>query len=125
MRGWLAAAAFSGFTAVALGAWGAHGLDGRLDAVAMGWFDTASRYHLFHALALFGVALLAERQGGLALRLAGGGFAVGTVVFCGLLYAMALGAPRWLGAVVPLGGVAFLAGWAALGICAVRMRRVG
>lgn len=123
MRGWLAIAAASGFLAVALGAFGAHGL--RLEGQAAQWFETASRYHLVHAPALLGVALLAERADGAMVRLAGGGFVVGTLVFSGLLYAMALGAPSWLGAVVPLGGLAFLVGWAALGVLALRMRREG
>jgi uncharacterized membrane protein YgdD (TMEM256/DUF423 family) len=69
---------------------------------------------MFHALALFGVALLASRDSARAIEIAGWCFAVGSVLFCGLLYVMALGGPKWLGAVVPVGGLAFMAGWLAL-----------
>lgn len=122
MRPWLLLAAISGFVAVALGAYAAHGLQGRLEPRALEWIDTGLRYQMFHAAALIGVAILARDGATLALQLAGWGFALGTLLFCGLLYAMALGAPRWFGAVVPLGGLAFLAGWAALGWYALRAR---
>lgn len=122
MRIWLLLAAISGFLAVGLGAFAAHGLQGRLDAKALGWIDTGLRYQMFHALALIGVALLSRDGTQLALQIAGWSFALGTLLFCGLLYAMALGAPRWLGAVVPLGGLAFLGGWVALAWFALRLR---
>ncbi len=73
---------------------------------------------MLHALGLGLVALLAARMPG--ARVAGYGFGLGTVLFSGSLYAMALGAPRWFGAVTPLGGAAFLVGWAALASCALR-----
>lgn len=122
MRIWLLLAALSGFIAVALGAFAAHGLEGRLGPKELGWMDTGLRYQMFHALALVGVALLSRDMHGSALQVAGWGFTVGTLIFCGLLYAMALGAPRFLGAIVPLGGLSFLAGWLALGWYALRLR---
>ena len=109
-------AALSGCLAVALGAWAAHGLDGRLPAQAMGWLRTGLDYQTWHAAALLAVAALA--RGGpapAALRLAALGFGLGTVLFCGSLYLMAWTGERWPARVTPFGGLAFLAGWAALG----------
>ncbi|MFQ5775591.1 MAG: DUF423 domain-containing protein [Kiloniellaceae bacterium] len=116
MRLWISAAAVNGFLAVAMGAFAAHGLAGRLAPEALDWIETAARYQAIHGLALLGVAALAGRAQGrpFALRLAGWGFLLGTVLFCGALYLMGLSGWRAPGAVVPFGGVAFLAGWAAL-----------
>lgn len=119
---WLLIAAASGFIAVALGAFAAHGLQGRLEPKALGWIDTGLRYQMFHAAALIGVSLLARDGTTLALQVAGWAFAIGTLLFSGLLYAMALGAPRWFGAIVPLGGLSFLGGWLALAWYALRAR---
>lgn len=120
MNGWLAVSGASGFLAVALGAFGAHGLQSRLAEVADGakrlsWWQTAAQYHLMHALALGLVALLVAQVP--RARYAGLAFTLGTLLFSGSLYAMALGGPRWLGAVTPLGGLGFLAGWAVLAWC--------
>lgn len=114
-----------GFLAVALGAFGAHGLRtlvaGAADAAArLDWWETAARYHLVHALGIGGSAWLASRGSGRAARLAGVAFALGVLVFSGTLYAMALGAPRWLGAVTPIGGVGLLVGWACVVWAALR-----
>lgn len=113
-----------GFLAVALGAFGAHGLRAHLSGLPDGsdrlavW-QTAAHYHLAHALALGVLALLAERSPG-AARFAGIAFVLGILVFSGSLYALALTGVRTLGAVTPLGGLLFLAGWAALFVAAVR-----
>ncbi|KCZ92863.1 DUF423 domain-containing protein [Hyphomonas johnsonii] len=109
------AAGLTGFTGVALGAFGAHGLN--LDAEAAGWWQTATLYALVHAVAALAVAL-SDRAG--LVRRGGWAFILGALVFSGCLYAMALGAPRWLGAVVPLGGLMFLAGWALVAAGATR-----
>ena len=109
--------ALLGAAGVAAGAFGAHGLKERLTPEALGWWDTASRYQLLHALALVLTGLL-ERQRGVALMGPALLFLAGTVVFSGTLYAMALGAPRWLGAVTPLGGAALIGGWIALALAA-------
>jgi len=122
LRLWLLIAAISGFLAVALGAFAAHGLQGRLGAKELGWIDTGLRYQMFHAVALLGVALLSREVTVGLLQVAGWSFTLGTLIFCGLLYAMALGAPRFLGAIVPLGGLAFLTGWLALAWFALRLR---
>ncbi|RDI97946.1 DUF423 domain-containing protein [Dyella solisilvae] len=103
----------AGATAVMLGAFGAHALRGVLDARGSELWHTAVSYHFWHALALGLVAVMAQ---GRARRVAGAAFALGIVVFCGSLYALALGAPRWFGAITPFGGVAFIVGWIALGV---------
>jgi len=110
MRIWLVLATVLGFLSVALGAFGAHGL---ADPKAQAWLRTAAEYGLAHVLAalLCGVLL---RQG-VGANLAAPLFLLGVVVFSGSLTAMALGAPRWLGAVTPIGGLLLLAGWAVLG----------
>lgn len=105
-----------GFLAVALGAFGAHGLEDRLTADLMDVYQTGVRYHLVHALALFAAAWALERGGGRPARLAGWGFGLGTLVFSGSLYLLAITGARWLGAVTPLGGLLFLAGWVALAV---------
>ena len=107
-----------GALGVAAGAFGAHGLKDRLTPETLGWWDTASRYQLVHALALLGTGLLA-RQRGQPLALATQLFLWGTLIFCGTLYAMALGGPRWLGAITPVGGAGLIAGWVCLA-CAAR-----
>lgn len=103
----------AGASAVLLGAFGAHALRDALDARGSELWHTAVSYHFWHALALAIAAMVAT---GRARRIAIPAFAIGIVVFCGSLYALALGAPRWFGAITPLGGVAFIVGWIALGV---------
>jgi uncharacterized membrane protein YgdD (TMEM256/DUF423 family) len=109
-----------GFLGVAAGTFGAHGLERvTVEAKALGWWSTGVLYHLVHALALLAVGLAATAAGAgdrpsRALTVAAWSFTAGVLVFSGSLYAMALGAPRWLGAITPLGGVAFLTGWVSL-----------
>ncbi len=114
-RLWLAAGAINGLVAVAMGAFAAHGLGNRLPAEALDWVRTGSSYEMWHALALIGVALLASHGAvGRALGLAGWSFLAGCVLFSGSLYLLALTGWRGFAFVTPLGGVAFLIGWAAL-----------
>lgn len=108
------------FLAVAAGAFGAHALSGKLAPDRLTLFETAARYQMYHALALLAVALIAERWPGGVLAAAGWSFTAGIVVFCGTIYALAFGAPRWLGAVTPLGGLGFLLGWLLLVVRAWR-----
>jgi uncharacterized membrane protein YgdD (TMEM256/DUF423 family) len=119
-RTFLALGALSGGLAVAAGAFGAHGLRGRLSPDLMAVFETAARYQMYHALALIALAAVAGRLVGRGAEVAGWLFVAGTVIFSGSLYLLALGGPRWLGAVTPLGGLCFLVGWAALAWTAVR-----
>ena len=108
------------FIAVAAGAFGAHALEARLTADRLETFQLGARYQMYHALALLAVAWATTRWPGGLTDAAGWLFVAGIVVFCGTVYALGLGAPRWLGAITPLGGLSFLAGWLALGWAVVR-----
>lgn len=104
-------AAFAG-TAVALGAFGAHALRATLSEQDLATFETGARYQMYHALALIAVAWAVGRWPGMtSITAAGWSFVVGIVVFSGSLYVLVLTGQRWLGAVTPLGGLAFLVGW--------------
>ena len=118
-RTFLLVGAFAGFTGVALGAFGAHGLRGRLTPEMLAVFETGVRYQMYHALALLVTALLAVPLGGRLVTTAGWFFAAGIVLFSGSLYALALSGITVLGAVTPLGGLAFLVGWACLALAAL------
>ena len=117
-----AAGAVSGFLAVALGAFGAHGLRQRLSPEMLAVFETGVRYQVYHALALFAVAWAASRWASLQATWAGWLFIVGTVVFSGSLYVLATSGTRWLGAVTPVGGICLLAGWFSLAWAIVAQR---
>jgi uncharacterized membrane protein YgdD (TMEM256/DUF423 family) len=104
----------SALLGVAAGAFGAHALRARLSAEMLAVWETAVRYQMYHALALLAVAWAATRWPGPATTAAGWLFVTGTLVFSGSLYLLSLSGLRWLGAVTPIGGVAFLAGWGCL-----------
>jgi uncharacterized membrane protein YgdD (TMEM256/DUF423 family) len=109
--------AASAFLAVAAGAFGAHALRERVPADLLRVWETGASYQVYHALALLMVGVLLQRVsagGSTWLVAAGWLFLAGTVLFSCSLYVLALSGARWLGAITPLGGVAFLAGWAAL-----------
>ncbi|HEY6156350.1 MAG TPA: DUF423 domain-containing protein [Gemmatimonadales bacterium] len=106
--------AVSGLLAMAAGAFGAHALRARLSADRLAAFETGARYQMYHALALLLVAWAATRWPGPPVRAAGWLFVAGTVIFSGSLYLLALTGARGFGAVTPVGGLAFLAGWLAL-----------
>jgi uncharacterized membrane protein YgdD (TMEM256/DUF423 family) len=112
--------AASGFVAVAAGAFGAHALKSRVSTDMLSVFEVGARYQMYHALALFAVAWVTVRWPGPAALAAGWLFVAGTVLFSGSLYLLALTGVRWLGAITPLGGAAFLAGWLCLGWAAWR-----
>jgi len=122
-RLFFAAGAASGFVSVAAGAFGAHALRTRLAPDLLAVFETAVKYQLAHALALLACGLAMGRAAGLAAVLAGFFFLLGTVLFSGSLYALALSGVRALGVLTPLGGLAFLAGWVALFFAAFAMPR--
>lgn len=115
--GWLVGIA--GASAVLLGAFGAHALRNVLDPAHRELWHTAVEYHAWHALALVLAVALGHGRAG---RVAAIAFALGIVLFAGSLYALALGAPRWVGIVTPFGGVAFVVGWIALGLSLRRPR---
>lgn len=110
--------AVSAFVGVAAGAFGAHGLKGRLDADMLATFEVGVRYQMYHAFALIAAAWAAARWPGALPVAAGWLFLAGTVIFSGSLYLLSLTGQRWLGAITPVGGLAFLAGWLCLaGAC--------
>jgi uncharacterized membrane protein YgdD (TMEM256/DUF423 family) len=114
---WLILAGFFGGLAVALGAFAAHGLKeswaSQPERLAI--FETAARYQMYHALALLAVAILVGRaRTNRLLATAGAAFTVGILIFSGSLYALAFTQIKWLGAITPLGGLAFLIGWTSL-----------
>ena len=119
-RAFFALGCLAAFLAVGAGAFGAHALEGRLAPDRLETFELAARYQMYHALALLAVGWAAARWPGGLTTGAGWMFALGIVVFCGSLYALAMGAPRWFGAITPIGGVSFLIGWGLLGWAALR-----
>jgi len=115
--------ALFGLLAVALGAFAAHGLKARLTVESLAVFQTGVQYQMYHALALLALAGLSQWLGSRALlNWAGGLWVLGVFLFSGSLYALALGGPRWLGPVTPLGGLCFLSGWACLVVLALKLR---
>jgi uncharacterized membrane protein YgdD (TMEM256/DUF423 family) len=104
----------SGFVSVALGAFGAHALKGRLDAELLATFEVGVRYQMVHALALLAVGWACTRWPGALVNASGWLFVAGSVIFSGSLYALSLTGLRWLGAITPLGGLGLLAGWLCL-----------
>ena len=109
--------------AVALGAFGAHALKARVAPDMLAVWQTGVTYHAWHALALFLLGLLMLHvPASIALRYAAWLFVAGIVLFAGSLYLLALGGPRWFGAITPFGGVAFIAGWIAVAIAALGWR---
>ena len=121
-RGWLVAGAVNGFLSVALGAFAAHGLDGRISERFLSAFDKGVDYQAMHAMALLIVGLLLQTRPEARLASwAGGLFLAGIVLFSGSLYVLALsGVTRW-GMVTPFGGTAFLLGWVILGMAAWKL----
>jgi uncharacterized membrane protein YgdD (TMEM256/DUF423 family) len=121
-KGWIIVAALSGAIAVAVSAFAAHGLDLSTEAgrKAKEWLQTGSHYQIIHALAIVAVVALARNAmlNGRVAIVAQCLFLVGSVLFPGALYALAFGGPRWLGAVAPIGGTAFILGWVSLALAA-------
>jgi len=111
--------AVAAFLAVAFGAFGTHGLRGRLSPEMMAAFESAVRYQMYHALAILAVGLMLGRMDGWLIRTAGWCFVAGIVLFSGSLYVLALSGVTILGAITPIGGLAFLAGWACLAFAGV------
>jgi uncharacterized membrane protein YgdD (TMEM256/DUF423 family) len=119
-RVFLALGALSALVAVAAGAFGAHALRNRLAPDTLSVFEISARYQMYHALALLAVAWVVSRWPSGAAVTAGWLFVAGTVIFSGSLYLLSLTGQRWLGVITPLGGLAFILGWAALAWAALR-----
>lgn len=120
MRMWIVLGAANAFLSVAAGAFGAHALKARLSQDLLTIFETGARYHMYHALGLLAVGLVAQGRPSGLLSGAGWAMLVGIVLFSGSLYALALSGVRALGAITPLGGVGFLVGWVLLALGAWR-----
>lgn len=114
--------ALSGAIGVGAGAFGAHALRARLEPRMLEVFETGARYQMYHAIALLGVAWVASRWPGSLSTASGWLFLAGTLLFSGSLYAMALTGVRALGAITPIGGVCFIAGWVCLALAAAKAR---
>ncbi|MGV3709279.1 MAG: DUF423 domain-containing protein [Gemmatimonas sp.] len=112
--------ALSGAIGVGAGAFGAHALRAKLEPRMLEVFETGARYQMYHALALLLIAYAAGRWPGSLTTAAGWLMVAGTLFFTGSLYTMALTNVRWLGAITPIGGVCFIAGWLCLALAAQR-----
>ncbi len=104
----------SALIAVVLGAFGAHGLKGRLTPEMLNAFEVGVRYQMYHALALLAAAWALSRWPRAEVTVAGWLFVAGTIIFSGSLYLLSLTGVRWIGAITPIGGMAFLLGWLSL-----------
>ena len=122
-RFYIIIAAVSGFLAVVVGAFAAHGLKKVLAPEMIEVVKTGVQYQMYHALALLVVAsLLIHKPATAGLKASGWAFILGSLMFSGSLYALAIGGPRWLGPITPLGGLCFLVGWVLLAIAGWRMK---
>ncbi|GAF51877.1 DUF423 domain-containing protein [Psychrobacter sp. JCM 18900] len=120
MLNWIGIAAINMAIGVALGAFGAHGLEGRVSIQPLEWWHTATLYLFVHALGLLLVGLLIRLK--YITQTTAWLLQIGIIIFAGSLYAMTLGAPRWFGAITPIGGVLMIAGWLWLAVSAFRLK---
>jgi uncharacterized membrane protein YgdD (TMEM256/DUF423 family) len=111
---WFATGAIAAGVGVGLGAFGAHGLKSKLTLEMLAVFETGVRYQMYHALALLAVGWAASRFEHPLINVAGWAFVVGILIFSGSLYVLSIAGIRWLGAITPIGGLAFIVGWVAL-----------
>ena len=119
MINWIGIAAINMAIAVALGAFGAHGLKNSASAQQLEWWHTATLYLFVHALGLLLVGLLIQLK--YLSHTTAWLLQIGVIIFAGSLYAMTLGAPRWFGAITPIGGILMIAGWLWLAVSAFRL----
>lgn len=123
-RTWIIVGALFGALAVGTGAFGAHGLKEQLEANGRTeTYETAVRYHMYHALALVLLGLLALQGTSPLWNISGLCFTAGILIFSGLLYGLSLGGPKILGAIVPIGGVGFIVGWVLMAVAAASLAK--
>jgi uncharacterized membrane protein YgdD (TMEM256/DUF423 family) len=108
--------AIFGALGVGLGAFGAHGLKGRVEDSSIAIWQTAASYQMWHALALIAVAWVISQGTSTAARVSGIAFTLGVLIFSGSLYILVLSGQKWLGAITPLGGLALIVGWVSLAL---------
>ncbi|TMN22044.1 DUF423 domain-containing protein [Lentibacillus cibarius] len=120
MKAFLALGAINGFLAVALGAFGAHGLEGKLTEKALGTWEKAVNYQMFHTMALLAVGLLLAKWQNGGLIWAGWMFLIGIILFSGTLYIYSVTGVKTFAMITPLGGVAFLIGWVLVGYAVMK-----
>jgi uncharacterized membrane protein YgdD (TMEM256/DUF423 family) len=117
---WIAAGALVCAVSILAGAFGAHGLRGRLDANALALWETSARYLMYAGLGIIAVALASRPTGGRVFTLAAGALVSGALIFCGTVAVLALGGPRWLGAITPIGGLLMIVAFVLLAIAVLR-----
>jgi uncharacterized membrane protein YgdD (TMEM256/DUF423 family) len=122
---WIAVGSIWGCLAVVFGAFGAHALKDRLTPELLQTFELATKYQMYHALALIAVGLLGTRVDTVSLQVAGWAFLAGSLVFSGSLYILTLSGMKWLGMITPVGGLGMICGWIALAYTAISMRGDG
>ena len=122
MLNWIGIAAINMAIAVALGAFGAHGLKNIVSAQQLEWWHTATLYLFIHALGLLLIGLLIRLR--YATQTTAWLLQIGIIIFAGSLYAMTLGAPLWFGAITPIGGVLMIAGWLGLAVSSFKMNKL-
>lgn len=120
MKVFLLIGAISGFLAVALGAFGAHGLEGKISEKALNNWEKAVKYQMFHTVAIITVALLIDKIQSTQLTLAGWFFVLGIILFSGSLYLYSTTGQKFLAMITPFGGFSFLIGWILLGYVAIK-----
>ena len=120
MNVWIGMGAIFCALGVAIGAFGAHGLKPRLSPEMLAIFEVGARYHMYHALGMFAVALAASRSEHPAITWAGWLLVVGVVIFSGSLYALSISGVTMLGAIAPVGGLCLIAGWGCLAWSALK-----
>lgn len=121
----LAAAGVIGGLGVALGAFGAHALAGRLGAADQAIYETATRYQMYHAVALAALASWLDRRPGTRVVWAARALILGVAIFSGSLYLLVLTGQRWLGAITPIGGASLIAGWLLVAAAGIDTRTEG
>ena len=119
---WFMSTAIFGFLSVALGAFGAHSLRNVLDDYGKSIYEKAVLYQMFHTMALFAVGMMQHLNKEISFSLAGWGFFAGIILFSGSLYLLATTGMKWLGAITPIGGVAFPFGWFWLVVSIIKAR---
>ncbi len=121
MSAWIVIGSISGLISVAMGAFGAHALSETLDPKMLSVYHTAAQYEMYHALALVALGIwVAQHSAAPWISISGWSFTIGSILFSGSLYLLAITGIRWLGAITPAGGLLFMVGWATFAVSALK-----